>query len=99
MIRNATDHRYDAQHILQLISINVVVIVSLYFVVDVAQNMMPILRWEFPSSNRMPKLSIYIFFLILQTLTDVATIIYQYGDGPSNEKIQIRHLGNKCANS
>jgi len=51
-----------ARHMLQETSTNVAIIVSLCFVVDVARNMVSMLRWEYPSPNRMSELRVYIFF-------------------------------------
>jgi len=55
-------HRSETGHMLEETSTNVAIIVSLYFVVDVARYMMSILRWEFPFSNQMLELYLYAYF-------------------------------------
>ena len=62
MRRPMSIDRSDARHMLQETSTNVAIIVSLCFVVDVARNMVSMLRWESPSPNRMSELRVYIFF-------------------------------------
>jgi len=71
---------------LQEISTNIIaIIISLYFIVDVA--MVSMMQWQFPSSNRISELFVYIFVLMLQALISVlATVIYQYRNEPSDEK-------------
>ena len=80
---------------LQEISTSIIaIIISLYFIVHVARNMVSMMQWQFPSSNRISELFVYIFVLMLQALISVlATVIYQYRNGPSDEKSLVGRPG------
>jgi len=62
---------------LQETSINAAIIVSLFSQVNVAQNNLLMLRWEFPSSNWMLELFVYIYFFLILLISNVAMVIYQ----------------------
>ena len=79
---------------LQEINTNIIaIIISLYFIVDVARNMVSMMQWQFPSSNRISELFVYIFVKFQALISVLATVIYQYRNGLSDEKSLIGRPG------
>ena len=83
---------FDAQKkntrpMLQESSTDVAIIISFYYTVDVACNMMLILRWEFSILEPNVRVfCIHIVLLLQMISSDIATAIYQYCDGLFDEK-------------
>ena len=88
----------NTRPMLQESSTDVAIIISFYYTVDVACNMMLILRWEF--SILEPNVRVFCIHIVLMQqifIFDFVNIIYQCCDGLPDEKILIGCSGARSA--